>query len=276
VSARARRSIALWLLLAPFAAIVLFPYAVMLSTALKPATEIFVYPPRWLPGRIAWENLAGMWQATGFGRALANSLLVGVAATLLCLVVAVPAAYASARLGFKGRGLYGQFLLVTQMLSPIVLVIGLFRLMAALGLIDRLLALVLAYAAFNLAFAVWMLRAYFRAIPRELEEAAWIDGASRLQSLRLVFMPMAAPAVAVVATFTFIACWNEFVLALTLLRSADQATLPLRIFTLVGGAYRIEWNHVMAATLLATLPVAVVFAWLQRWLVSGLASGAVK
>jgi multiple sugar transport system permease protein len=276
MSARARRSLVYWLVLAPLILIILFPYAVMLSTALKPADEIFSFPPTWLPSRPAFGNLVSMWQAVGFGQALANSLVVGIAGTLICLCVAVPAAYASARLRFAGRGLFQQALLVTQMLSPIVLVIGIFRLMAALGLIDQLWALILTYAAFALAFCIWMLQAYFAAIPKELEEAAWIDGATRAQSILRIFLPLALPAFAVAGIFTFINCWNEFVLALTLLRSADQATLPLKIFTMVGGAYRVEWHHVMAATLLATLPVAIVFAWLQRWLISGLAMGAVK
>jgi multiple sugar transport system permease protein len=180
------------------------------------------------------------------------------------------------RFRFRGRGPYRQFLLVTQMLSPIVLVIGIFRLMAWLGLVDQLNALVLAYGAFGIAFAVWMLQSYFATIPVELEEAAWIDGASRLQSLTRVFVPLALPAVTVTALLTFIYGWNEFVLALTLLRSDAQFTLPIKVFSLVGGRYSVEWDHVMAATFLATVPVAVVFAWLQRYLVQGLALGGVK
>jgi multiple sugar transport system permease protein len=217
-----------------------------------------------------------MWHAVGFGPALLNSTIVSVAATAFCLLVAIPAAYAAARLRFRGEGAFRQFLLITQMLSPIVLVLGIFRLMAAMGLVDQLAALVLTYAAFNLAFAIWMLQSYFRTIPVELEEAAWLDGASALQSLRLVFLPLAAPALGVTAIFVFIYCWNEFVLALTILRSTDKYTLTIQIFSLVGGRYSVEWEHVMGATLLASLPVAAVFAALQRYLVRGLALGAVK
>jgi multiple sugar transport system permease protein len=273
---KSTRSLVYWLALLPLMIVILFPYAVMLSTALKPKDEIFTFPPTWLPTRLAFDNFVTMWTSIGFGTALKNSLIVGVATTILCLVVAIPAAYALARTRFVGRGLYRQFLLVTQMLSPIVLVIGIFRLMAAMGLIDRLLALVLAYSAFNLAFATWMLQSYFATIPKELEEAAWIDGANKLQSLLRVFLPMATPALAVTAILTFIYSWNEFVLVLTLLRSDEKLTLTMKIFTLVGGAYTVEWNTVMAATLLATVPVAIVFATLQRYLVRGLALGAVK
>ena len=276
MSPRARKSLLYWLLLSPLMVVILFPYAVMIATAVKPRAEIMAYPPRWLPSRIDLGNFVTMWDAVGFGRALLNSLYVSFAATLLCLLVAIPAAYAVSRFRFPGRGPYRQFLLVTQMLSPIVLVIGIFRLMAWLGLVDQLNALVLAYGAFGIAFAVWMLQSYFATIPVELEEAAWIDGASRLQSLTLVFVPLALPAVTVTALLTFIYGWNEFVLALTLLRSDARFTLPIKVFSLVGGRYSVEWDHVMAATFLATVPVAVVFAWLQRYLVQGLALGGVK
>jgi multiple sugar transport system permease protein len=217
-----------------------------------------------------------MWNAAGFGPALINSLLVSAGATALCLVIAIPAAYATSRITFRGVRLYRHFLMVTQMLSPVVLVLGLFRLMVKLGLSDQLFSLVLCCAAFNLAFAVWMLQAYFRTIPRELEEAATLDGASALQRLTRIFLPLAAPAVSVTAIFIFIYCWNEFVLALTLLRSTEKFTLTFQIFSLVGGRYSIEWDNVMAATLVATLPVAIVFASLQRYLVGGLSAGAVK
>jgi multiple sugar transport system permease protein len=276
MSQRARKSLLYWLILSPLAVVILFPYAVMVFTAIKPREEILAYPPRWLPSRVELANFADMWAAVGFGPALVNSLYVSFVATLLCLLVAIPAGYATSRFAFAGRGLYRQFLLVTQMLSPIVLVIGVFRLMAWLGLINQLNSLVLAYAAFTIAFAVWMLQSYFATIPKELEEAAWIDGCSRLQGLTRIFVPLAVPAVTVTAILTFIFSWNEFVLALTLLRSDDRFTLPLKVYSLVGGRYTVEWHHVMAATFLATVPVAIVFAWLQRYLVQGLALGAVK
>ncbi|MFO1038409.1 MAG: carbohydrate ABC transporter permease [Geminicoccaceae bacterium] len=273
---RPLKSIVYWLLLAPLVVVILFPYAVMLSTAVKPKDEIFRFPPQWLPDTIRLQNFSDMWTTVRFGEALWNSLVVSVAAAVVCLLIAIPAAYALGRLRFKGEGLYRQFLLVTQMLSPIVLVIGIFRLMASLGLLDRLWSLVLTYGAFNLAFAVWMLQSYFATIPKELEEAAWIDGASRTQALTRVFLPMATPAMAVTGIFVFVYSWNEFVLALTLLRSPENYTLPLRVFSLVGGAYRVDWDFVMAAALLATLPAAILFAWLQRYLVGGLSLGAVK
>ena len=273
---RAARSTLYWLALSPLILAILFPFAVMVSTAIRPRAEILVFPPVWLPQQIRLANFVDMWRAVGFGQALVNSILVSAGATALCLIIAIPAAYATSRMPFRGQRLFRQFLLVTQMLSPVVLVLGIFRLMVRMGLVDKLYALVLCYAAFNLAFAVWMLQAYFRTIPKELEEAATLDGASAFQRLWLVFLPLAAPALGVTATFVFIYCWNEFVLALTLLRSNQNFTLTFQIFSLVGGRYAIEWDNVMAATLLASVPVAIVFASLQRYLVSGLALGAIK
>jgi multiple sugar transport system permease protein len=273
---RARKSIVYWLLLSPLAIVILFPYAVMVSTAVKPSTEIMSFPPTWLGSRVQLSNFVEMWQKVEFGKALLNSLYVSLTATLLCLVIAIPAAYAMARYRFAGQGQYRLFLLITQMLSPIVLVVGIFRLMALLGLVDKLNSLVLTYAAFNLAFSVWMLQSYFATIPKEVEEAAFIDGATWLQSLTRIFLPLALPALAVTAILSFIFGWNEFVLALTTLRSSDNYTLTLKVFDLVGGRYTVEWDIVMAATFLATVPVAIVFAWLQRYLVRGLALAAVK
>jgi multiple sugar transport system permease protein len=273
---RWKKSLLYWLVLSPLLLVILLPYAVMLSTALKPRSEIFVFDPAWWPSELMWSNFADMWSTIGFGRALLNSLVVSTASVALVLLVAIPAGYATARFRFPGQPAYRQFLLITQMLSPIVLIIGIFRMMAALGFVDQPIALILAYGAFNMAFATWMLQSFFETIPKELEEAAWIDGATWLQSLRLIFLPMALPALAVTAILTFVNTWNEFVLALSLLRSQDSYTLTLKIYSLVGAAYKINWDHVMAATLLATVPVAIVFAWMQRYMVRGLSLGGVK
>jgi multiple sugar transport system permease protein len=272
--AKLRRSLVCWLVLSPMVVAALFPFAVMLITALKPSTEVLT--PTWWPSRLTWENFQTMWAATNFGNALRNSLYVSVLATLGSLVVSIPAAYALTRFNFAGRELYRQFLLVTQMLSPIVLVVGLFRLMVWLGLVDSINAVTLVYAAFNIAFSVWMLQSYFATIPLDLEEAAWMEGAGRVRTLIKVFLPLAVPAMVVTAIFTFINAWNEFAIALTLLRSQNSYTLPIQIFSLVSGRYTVEWHHVMAATFTATVPVAIAFAWLQRYLVRGLALGAVK
>ena len=268
------RSVIAWLLLSPLIVVTLFPFAVMFLTAVKPRPEVL--SPTWWPSEFRWSNFAEMWVATGFGRALLNSLYVSVLATVGAIIVAIPAAYAMSRFRFAGYGAMRQFLLISQMISSIVLVLGLFRLIAAWGLIESTTAVGVVYMAFNVAFNVWMLQSYFDTIPRDLEEAAWMEGAGRWLTLRKVFLPLCLPAIAVTAIFTFINAWNEFIIALTILRSQENYTLPIQVFALVAGRYTVEWHHVMAAALLATLPVAVLFAWLQRYLVRGLALGAVK
>ncbi len=273
---RTRKSLVYWAILSPFVVVILFPYAVMLSTAIKARDEVFTYPPRWLPSHAVWSNFVDMWEAASFGPALLNSLGVAVGSTLLALALGAPAAYAISHFRFRGRGPFSQLLLVTQMLSPIVLIVGVFRLMAALNGIDSLWALTATYAAFNLAFTVWMLQSYFDTIPKELEQAAWIDGANRVQSFVHVFLPLTVPAIAIAALFAFIFAWNEFVLALTLLRSPDKFTLTLSVYSLVGGRYTVEWHQVMAAALAATVPVAVLFVVFQRALVRGLSLGSQK
>jgi len=274
MTAKLKRTLIAWLVLSPLVVLTLFPFAVMLITALKPANEVL--NPSWLPSRLAWENFITMWTATGFGSALWNSIYVGVLSTAIAIAVSIPFAYALNRYQFAAKGFLRQFLLVTQMLSPIVLVIGLFRLAIALGLVDSVNSVVLIYGAFNIAFTVWMLQSYFATIPKDLEEAAWLEGASHTAALIRVFLPLALPAIAVTAIFSFINAWNEFVIALTMLRRQESYTLPIQIFSLVAGRYTIEWHHVMAASLVATIPVAIIFAWLQRYLVRGLGVGAVK
>jgi multiple sugar transport system permease protein len=273
---RSTKSIVYWLVLSPLMVLILFPFAVMISTALKPADEVYSFPPRWMPSHLVWSNFSDMWTSINFGVALWNTVIVSLCATLLCILLAFPVAYVLSRRGFPGRSALRQFLVVTQMLPPIILIIGLFRLMAAAGMIDQLWSLVITYAAFNLAFTVWMLESYIDNIPLELEEAALIDGARWYQLTIHVLLPLAAPAIGVTAIFSFVTCWNEFVLALTFLRSPEKLTLTMRVFLLVTGAYTVHWQIVMAAALATALPAAAMFAVVQRFLVRGLAIGAVK
>ena len=276
-----RRSAICWAVLSPLLALVLFPYAAMLSTALKTTPEVMAYPPHWIPSVWSLASFPAMWAQAHLGAALANSLLIACGSVLLTLCVAVPAAYALARLPFHAKPAYRGFLLVTQMLAPVLLVLGLFRMAASVPLgdgtlVNTRLGVILIYAAFQIAFSAWMLSAYFAAIPQDIEEAAWIDGCGRLRAVRHVFLPLAAPAVAVCAIVAFVAAWNEYVVALTMLRDPDKQTVTLQVVNLVAGRYQVAWNQAMAGALVATVPVAIVFAGLQRYLVRGLALGAVK
>ena len=270
------KSVIYWVILAPLIVLNIFPFAVMFFTAVKPRDELFLYPPRWLPSHFVWQNFVDMWQQTGFGSALVNSLYVSITSAALAVVLAVPAAYALSRSRFKGQRAFGQYLLVTQMISPMVLVLGLLQLLVLVGGIDNDSSLILIYGAFNFAFTVMMLQNYFDTIGRDIEEASWIDGATRLRSLIRIFLPLAVPAVVVSSTVAFINAWNEFVIALTILRSSANYTLPLQVYAQVAGRYQIEWDQVMAATLLATVPAAIIFSFLQRYLITGMTAGAVK
>lgn len=274
MSKKLRLSLWSWALLSPLVLLTLFPFAVMLITALKPAQEVL--RPTWIPSRLEWGNFITMWDATNFGTALFNSLSVAIVSTCISLAVSVPFAYAMVRFQFRGKGALRQFLLITQMLSPIVLVIGLFKLAASLGMIDNTNGIIIVYAAFGIAFSVWMLQSYFATIPRDIEEAAWLEGASRKRTLVQIMLPMAAPAIVVTALFSFVNAWNEFVIALTMLRRQETYTLPIQVFSLVAGRYSIEWHHVMAAALVSVIPVVVLFSWGQRYFVRGLGFGAVK
>jgi multiple sugar transport system permease protein len=273
---RRSRSALIWAMLSPIMVLALFPYLVMVSTALKPANEVFAYPPRWFPTHLDFSNFSLMWRDAGFGTALFNSLYVSVGATIVTLLVAIPAAYGMARYSLPGKRWLYLFLLMSQMISPVVLILGIFRMMALLGLVDDLEALIFANAGFGTTFAVWMLLSYFKTIPPEIEEAARMDGANWFSMIRRVFLPMAMPAVGVTAVFIFITSWTDFVLAFTLLRSDDNLTATMKLFYLVSGTYHVAWNEVMAATLVAVTPVTIVFILLQKRIVTGLSAGAVK
>ena len=276
MSRKLKLSLACWSGLLPLMVVILFPYATMLSTAMKRKDEIFQFEVTWLPESLYFGNFVELFVNRGFGRAILNSLYISIGATLVSLLVAMPAAYALSRLELRGKGTYRTYLLITQMISPIVLIVGLFRLFAFLGMINNLNALVLAHSAFYMAFAVWMLQSYFDTIPRDLEEAAWMDGASRFASFRRVFLPLCLPGIAVTSLFTFVNSWNEYAMSLTILREGALQTAPVRIAFLTGTLYETEWNIIMAATLVATVPVAIVFASIQSYLIRGLSLGGVK
>jgi multiple sugar transport system permease protein len=276
MSPKLKTSLICWGLLSPIVVVILFPYLTMFSTAVTAKSEIFVFSKSWFPESPTLENFAMVWTERGFGRALANSLYISIGATLLSVCVAIPAAYAMSRMQFKGREGYRIYLLVTQMISPIVLIIGLFRLFAFLGMVNSMNALIAAQSAFFMAFAIWMTASYFDTVPKELEEAAWLDGASKFRAFIRVFLPLCLPGIAVTALFTFINSWNEYALALTLLRDNANHTVPVAIAFLTGTLYEIEWNLIMAATFMATIPVAIIFASIQRYLIRGLSLGGVK
>ena len=257
------------------ALMVLSPYLVMLFTALKPAAELRTTPPTLLP--VAWRpgNFLAVLGDAAFQDWLRVSLVVAAASTALVLVAAVPAAYYSARYRFPGRTAFLFLVLVTQMFSPTSLVVGIYRQFFEANLINTYLALILTDAAFNLAFAVWILHAAFRAIPVEIEEAAALDGCGRVATVRRVTLPLARTGLVTATIFTFIAAWNEYVVGLTLMQDDAKKPLTVGINSYVTG-YEQHWDQMFAASLIAIVPVVVLFAVIEKHLVGGLAAGAVK
>jgi multiple sugar transport system permease protein len=253
----------------------LSPYLVMLFTALKPAAELRTTPPRLLP--LAWQpgNFLDVLRDEAFQSWLSVSLVVAAASTALVILAAVPAAYYTARHRFPGRSAFLFLVLVTQMFAPTALVVGLYRQFFELDLVNTYTALILTNAAFNLAFAIWMLRAFFASIPREIEEAAAVDGCGRLRTLAGIVLPLSLPGIVTAAIFAFIAAWNEYIVALTLMTDPAMKPLTVGITTYVT-AYVQHWNSLFAASILAIVPVVVLFALIERYLVGGLTAGSLK
>ncbi|MET8625899.1 carbohydrate ABC transporter permease [Kitasatospora sp. NPDC004669] len=267
------RTVLLTALAWALAALFLLPYVEMLITGGRPADQL--RDDSYLPTHFDWSSFTEVWTDTTLGQNLRITLLVAGGSTLLVLLVALPAAYCTARVRFRGRKAFLLLVLVTQMFQPTALQVGLYREFYAMDLLDTVGVLVLANAAFNLAFAIWILSAYIGAIPMELEEAAMIDGNSRIGALLRVTLPLALPGVVTAVIFTFISAWNEFIMGLTLTDSPDRQPLTVGINNMIG-AYSVQWNHVFAASLVAIVPVVVLFAVIERHVVSGLTAGSVK
>jgi ABC-type glycerol-3-phosphate transport system permease component len=269
------QDLAVWVALLAALTIVLFPLYWMLNTSLKPSTEIFRSPPSFISSQWSLGAYAEIFATRPIARYLLNSLVVSAGATVLSVTLAALAAYGFTRFFIRGANLFIIFLLFTKMLPETLLIVPYFQLMSALGLVDTYLALILAYSSFALPFSVWMLIGFFRTIPREIDEAAIIDGASRLQVFWRVVLPLARPGLAAVALFTFIIAWNSYVWALVLTTDPDMFVISVGITNLVG-EYRVQWNELMAAALIGALPVMLLYAFLNRHLVSAITAGAVK
>jgi multiple sugar transport system permease protein len=257
------------------AGLILAPYLVMLLTALKPEAELRVTPPRLLPMEWRPGNFWAVLRDPDFQSWLRVSLVVAVVSTALVIVAAVPAAYHTARRRFPGRGAFLFLVLVSQMFAPTALVVGLYREFFELGLINTYAALILVNAAFNLAFAIWILRAFFASIPREIEEAAAVDGCGAAGALFRIILPVARPGIVTAAIFAFIAAWNEYIVGLTLMTDAEMRPLTVGITSYVT-AYVQHWDLLFAASTLAIVPVVILFALIEPYLVGGLTAGSVK
>jgi multiple sugar transport system permease protein len=247
----------------------------MLITAFRSNAEALdMYFLHLLPTKWVWQNLTDIVQR-GVPQFLANSLMVAGGATLLAMLCGIPAAFAMARMNFKGKKFFLGFVIMSQMFSPVVLLIGISQLMTTLNLNDTLWGLIFVNAAFNQAFAIWLLRGTFVAISPEMEQAARIDGCSTMGSLIRILLPMAAPGIVTTLIFVFINAWNEYTISTVLITTASKKPITVGI-TQFSSFNMIEWQYLFAASLLATIPVVILFMFIEKHLTSGLTSGGVK
>ena len=256
---------------------VLSPFIEGFLVSLKPLSLLFSSPYSFYPKGGSLDSYWAIWERVPMlGRYIFNSLFIAMIVTALVMLVAVPAAYAFARFDFPLRGpLLGGFLAV-NMFSGAVLLIPLFRLMRTLGVLNTYLAMIVPGVAFLIPTAIWLLRAYLLRIPRELEEAAWADGASRLYILRRVILPLAMPGITVAAIATFIGVYaGQFIFALTFNSKTEFMPLTTGLFAFFG-RQEVLWNELMAASFVGITPALLIIVFLQRYLVAGLTAGAIK
>lgn len=253
----------------------IFPYITMLLTALKPKSDITDIPPTYLPKSYVWSNFIKVFQELPFGMYIRSTVIISLATMIIGIIVAVPAGYYVARNNFRLRTPFLLLVLITQMFSPTSLLIGIYRELSALHLINTYQGLILINVSFNLAFSVWILSSFFKTIPVEIEEAAAIDGASRFQTFRKISLPLAVPGIVTTAIFTFIAAWNEYVVAYTLASSPTKQPFSVGL-SLLTGYYEVKWNYLFAGSLIAIIPIIILFTSIEKYLVSGLTAGSVK
>jgi len=255
-------------------AALVFPYYWTLVSSLISEARLFEAPSL-VPREPTLEHYRGLMVERRFDLPLRNSLVVAGSTTLLCMTLGSLCAYALARLEFRGKAPLLALVLAVSMFPQISIVSPLFLLLRWARLIDTYPGLVLPYLTFAMPLTVWLLVGYFRQLPRELEEAAMVDGASRLRALWEIVLPLSLPGLATTAILTFIYCWNEFLFALSFTTGPARQTAPVAI-ALLRGRYQVPWGQTLAATVVATLPVVVLVLGFQRWIVRGLTAGAVK
>jgi multiple sugar transport system permease protein len=294
------RSLLLLLASLLFALYVLAPVAWMVSSSFQPENEITSRPPHWIPHAPTLENFEAIFKAkdevvtyanrkrgdTATGGyipstaknllpSMGNSLVVALSVVLLNLLVAVPAAYALAKIRFIGRSASIYVMLTTRVIPDIALVVPFFLFVQKLGLQDTLLSLIITYLAVTVPFSIFILVSYFESLPDELDKAARVDGCSRLQTLVLVFLPLALPSLVAVVLFTFLTSWNEFLLALMFTQTPASQTMPIVVASFTSD-FTISFSFINAAGVLAIIPPVVIAVLFERYIVSGLTAGAVK
>ena len=269
------KKVLFYLLVAAIVFYAVFPFYYAILSSLKTGTELFsvdYFPVKW-----NFDNYVGVFRDNPFATNIWNSVIVAFSTVALALFLGVTAAYALARIHFRGRGMLLLVILGVSMFPQVAVLSGMFQMVRAFGLYNHLPALILSYMIFTLPFTVWVLTTFMRDLPKELEEAAILDGASSWTILTKVFMPLMWPALVTTGLLAFIAAWNEFLFALTFTLTNDERTVPVGIAVMSGAsAHELPWGNIMAASVLVTLPLVVLVLIFQRRIVSGLTAGAVK
>ncbi|MBR2928098.1 MAG: carbohydrate ABC transporter permease [Oscillospiraceae bacterium] len=254
---------------------ILYPYFVMLCTALKSRAEIFSINGTIFPKEVLWSNFIDIWQKAPMSKYMMNSIIIAAGSTTIAMICGIPAAYALARMKFKGQTAFLGFIIVSQMFAPVVLLIGIYKVMMSFGLTNNLLGLILINAAFNQAFTIWLLRGTFISISAEMEQAATIDGCNRVQAMFRVLLPVAAPGIVTTLIFIFINAWNEYTVALCLISTDTIKPLTVGI-NIFNGYNIIEWQYLFASSIFAIVPVVILFMSIEKHLTAGLTAGGVK
>lgn len=271
------QKIGLYAAIAVFLTFMLLPFFEMFMTSLRPMNHLFRSPYQFWSDNMSFDAYSAMWvRVPLLGRYIFNSIFIAGSVTFLTMIVVIPAAYAYARLDFPGKAVSLGIFLGVNMFTGAVLLIPLYRVLRTLGLLNSYWSMIIPGVAFLIPTGIWLLRSYLEKIPKELEEAAFVDGASRLYTLRRVVLPLAVPGLIVVGVSVFISAYaQQFLFSITFNQERSYQPLPAGLFEFIG-KQTTTWNEMMAAALVGVLPVMVIFLFLQKYLVAGLTAGAVK
>lgn len=257
--------------------LILIPIYWMVATSLKTSGEVFEFPPNLIPLRPVLDSYKDLFVAENrYFLFFRNSLIVSITTTIFCVILAIFAGYGLSRFKFRGKPTLLILFLITQMFPFSLMLLTLYLFYSKLKLLNTYFSLIFTLTAVSLAFSIWMLKNYFDTIPKELEEAAYIDGSSRIGSLIRIILPIVGPGVIAVSIFVFLTSWNNFLFAYTLTTSANVRTLPPGITLSYMNFMKVTWNGLMAASFVSALPSIIIFIILQKWFVQGLAAGSVK
>jgi len=256
--------------------IMLFPVWIMLTTSLQAYENIFNWPPEFLPSDPQWINYITVWFGKyEFHKPFFNSLIISTSTAFISLLFAFPAAYALTRFTFVGRNSLIFIVLVTQMFSPVVLIVGLYKLIQAYSLLNTLTGVIITNCAFTTPMSVWLLHGYMINIPQTLEQAAFLDGCSRVRAIYRIVLPLSAPGIVLATIYSFIMSWNDLLIPLIFISESKLRPVSLAL-TDFAGQNVVYWHEMMAASILTTIPIAVMFSFVQKYFVQGFMSGAIK